>query len=98
MTAMERLRTVASGEWGMAEFDTADCAELLQEIDRMRAEAAGTREACARICDERAKIAAEASHDPSDDPWSQVQVAERLEAKLDEAESCAAAIRAGGKP
>lgn len=76
-------------------LDVGDCAELLQEIDRLRAESAGVREACARICDERAKSAAEGIDD-LDDVGPEVYA--RLRTRSDEAEDCAAAIRAMGAP
>lgn len=92
MTAIEKLRAIVCATEGNYEqahgLSVGDCADLLQEIDQLRAEA---REACARICDERARNAAE-EFDPFDEHDS-LDYAKRS-ARSDEAESCAAAIRA----
>lgn len=99
MNAVEKLRaivakspSVQSPVPGVFILSTDDCAELLQEFDRLRAESAETREACARICDERNENALDQLEECSSEMFN------RLVARADEAEDCAAAIRAGGKP
>jgi N6-adenosine-specific RNA methylase IME4 len=82
----ETAEDAAAGRWA------AEQNRLTSEIDQRCSE---TREACARVCDERAKSAGD-GFDPFDDippgAW------ERLRASADEAEACAAAIRAMGAP
>jgi hypothetical protein len=89
-----KLRKVASGERGCAKLDTADCRELLQELDRLRADVSEIREACAKICD-----VVEMSHIDAYDPESNIYLgyspSER--AAADCAAQCAVAIRAMGK-
>lgn len=72
-------RGIPSGRFALT---AAAFCELLQEIDRMRSESAGVREACARICDERAVMFS----------------SDHFLIRTEEATNCAAAIRAGGKP
>lgn len=80
----------------MAIWHAGDYTEQLREIDRMRAEAIGMLEACARVCDVRARIAEETGLCNPD--GFQLQRLARLEAYRDEAKACAAAIRAMEKP
>ena len=70
------------------------CSPCLEEIgDHLRSE---TREACAQICDERARNASDAHSDISGD--DKEYVLDKLSTRFDEASDCAFAIRAGGKP
>lgn len=96
MTALEKLRKLLTGKmpngktraeacadsYAGCALTIGDCAELLQEIDRLRGEASGAREARARICDERA-VMFSGDHFPI---------------RTEEATNCAAAIRAWGQP
>lgn len=98
MSAIDKLRRVVLFEVPAYAFTVKECAELLDEIGRTRAE---TREACARVCDGREKIAEKERKDALGLlvlGEARARMFERFEARSDEAEACAAAIREMEKP